>query len=398
LFLGKRLPAWGETRTLMLLALAVTTGSAPLAWTYMTGNYSWAVAVSSDGRYVIAGSDDMHAYFFDTRSTEGKPLWSYATNGYVRHVAISGNGTWAAASDLGGNIFLFRLDAPGKPVWSFRSDSPIDALAMNEEGDCLVVGDRSGNVYVFGTGSARREYAIPGGLLAVSLSRMMTLAATSTHGGLYFFGEVSLHATYVWSFQQDTSFPQIAMAEDSSYIVAGGSDGYMYLIDSSGQLLDRQRVGAAISAISISGIARRVIAGSPDGIVSLYAVGARLERMGSLEIRKPVTSVALSSSGDRVSYASLDGTIAMFDQSLTTNVWTFRGGAIVHALSISGNGRVMAAVDDTGSIYLFDEESPLRKSKTMIDAVVGLTLTVVCVGSIIAYLVFRQRRNNGGRA
>ena len=398
MFLGKRLPAWGETRTLMLLALAVTTGSAPLAWTYMTGNYSWAVAVSSDGRYVIAGSDDMRAYFFDTRSADGKPLWSYATNGYVRHVAISGNGTRAAASDLDGNIFLFRSDDPGKPIWSFRADSPIDALAMNEEGDCLAAGDRNGDVYVFGTASATREYAIPGGVLAVSLSRSMTLSATSTHGGLYFFGEVSLHATYVWSFQQDTSFPQIAMAEDGSYIVAGGSDGYTYLINSSGQLLDRQRVGVAISAISMSDIARRVIAGSADGIVSLYAVGARLERIGSLEIRKPVTSVALSWSGDRVSFASLDGTIAMFDQSLTTNLWTFHSGAIVHAMSISGNGRVMAAVDDTGSIYLFDEESSLRKSRTMIDAVVGLTLTVVCVGSIIAYLVFRQRRNNGGRA
>jgi len=70
----------------LLLALAASTASAPLAWTYATGNYSWAVAVSPDGRYVIGGSDDMRSYSFRTDSG-GVPSWTYSSSEYVQNVA-----------------------------------------------------------------------------------------------------------------------------------------------------------------------------------------------------------------------------------------------------------------------------------------------------------------------
>jgi len=53
------LPVLNYACIALFVVLAVTASSAPFAWTYRTGNYAWAVAVSDDGRYVIAGSDDM---------------------------------------------------------------------------------------------------------------------------------------------------------------------------------------------------------------------------------------------------------------------------------------------------------------------------------------------------
>jgi len=391
MFLRASLPASGQTCAVMLLALAVTTGSAPLAWSYKCGNYSWAVAVSSDGRHVIAGSDDMRAYFFATDSAEGKPLWSYTARGYVRHVAISSNGTYAAASDTGGNVFFFRPGVSEDPIWSFRADSPIDALAMSQDGDYLVVGDRKGVVYLLtaeGTRQPLWQHGIPGGILALSFSKSRDLAVTSTRGGLYFFGEVPSRSGHDWIFQDYTSFPQVVMGNDASYIITGGSDGYVYLLNRSGHLADRQRLGGAVSALSLSRTTGRVVAGGTNGNASLYAIQDGFVAISSLATYGPVTSVYISENGERISVATLDGVISMFSQSLATHLWTFNTGAIVLSLSMSSDGLVMAAAGDTGNIYLFREEAYAKKN----GSAVGIALVCVAVAAFsVAYFIWRRK-------
>lgn len=385
------LSAWGQAGTVMLLALAVTTGSAPLAWSYKCGNYSWAVAVSSDGRHVLAGSDDMRAYFFATDSADGKPLWSYTARGYVRHVAISSNGTYAAASDTDGNIFFFRPGVSGDPIWSYRADSPIDALTMSQDGDYSVAGDRKGTVYLFsaeGTGQPVWQHTIPGGILALSFSQSRDLAVTSTRGGLYFFGEVPSRSGQHWIFQDYTSFPQVVMSNDASYTITGGSDGYVYLLNRSGHLADRERLGGAVSALSLSRTTGRVVAGGTNGNASLYAIQDTLVTISSLATYAPVTSAYISENGERISVATLDGVISMFSQSLTTQLWTFNTGAIVHLLSMSSDGLVMGAAGDTGNIYLFEEEAGAKKD----GAALVITLVSVAVAAFsVAYFIWRRR-------
>lgn len=396
MLLGTRLPAWNQAYALVFLALAATMGPAPLAWTYKCGNYSWAVAVSSDGQHVIAGSDDMRTYFFNTESAGGTPLWSYTAHGYVRHVAISSNGTYAGASDTDGNIFLFRPAVSGDPVWSYRANSSIDALAMTQDGDYLAAGDRQGILYLFTTEPAASplwQHVIPGGILGLSLSQSRVLVVTAASGGVYFFGEVPSRSEPVWIFQEGISFPQLAMSSDASYIIAGGSDGYVYLLDRSGQLADRQRLGGAVSALSLSTVTGRVVAGSTNGNASLYVIQHGLATLSSLVIQRPVTSTSISDNGERVSVASLDGAISMFGQSLTARVWTFNAGAIVHSLSMSSDGLVMAAASDTGDIYLFKEGEATKLNET----VLHLAIAGVGVAALSAALFVWRRRTKSFR-
>ena len=375
--------------------MAATTGSAPLVLTYRTGNYSWAVAVSHDGRYVIAGSDDMHVYFFDTQSAEDKPLWSYATHGYVRHVAVSGDGSRAAAGDLDGSILFFAPAVSGNPVWSSRATSPIDALAMSEDGEYMAAGDRLGTIYLLKT--ARTDltrHVIPGGVLALSISKSGMVAATAARGGLYYFGETSSEAGYAWSFEVHTSFPQLAMSGEARHIVIGDNSGYVYLVSSSGELIDRERVRGAISALSMSETKGRVVVGSTSGNVTLYLVRDRLEKLQSLQASRPVTSTVISENGERISVADLDELVSMFNQSLTAHMWTFNAGGIVHSLSISHNGQVMAAASDTGDIYVFDEKTPQRISMTMLSTVLVAIVIVLAAGSIMWE---RRRKSNDSK-
>ncbi len=385
--------AWNPVRAVVLIALAGSLGSAPLAWTYATGNYVWAVAVSRDGRYAIAGSDDMHTYFFDIASVDGKPLWSYTASGYVRDVAVSEDGRLAAVSDADGNIFFFReAVTSGVPVWSYQSGSGIEALAMSTDGGYLVVGDKDGSLYLFRTDLAEPlvwQYDIPGGIMSVALSKSGAVAATAARGGLYFFGAVSSGSREAWVFKDYTSFPCLVMDKDRDLIVVGGSDGYVYLVDSKGQLVDQQRLGGGVSSLAISDLTHSLLAGSTNGNVSLYLIQDRLETLGSVETQRPVTSVVLSENEERLAIAYVDGRITMFSQSLTSQMWTFNAGATVHALSMSDDGRVTAAGTDAYSIYLFNEKSSAPTDRPGLNFV-PVFLTVI--GLLVAYFVWRRKK------
>jgi len=376
----------------LLVTLAMSTGTAPIAWSYKTGNYSWAVAVSHDGRYVIAGSDDMRTYFFDAGSVDGKPLWVHDASGYVRHVAISRDGTYAAAGDTSGSIFFFRSRVLGETASVFVTGYSIDALVMSDDGGYLVGGDRRGMIYVFRTDEMDFplwQYAIPGSVMALSLSHSGVLAATSSHGGLYFFGEVAIQSGYIWIFRNQTSFPFVSVSQDGSYIVVGGSDGYVYLLNRSGEQAGRQRIGGAVSALSLSSTEHRAVAGSTNGNLSIYEVKGGLVVVKSVATHGPVTSAVISDNGERVSVANLDGTISLFERSLEGPLWTFNAGAIVHSISMSDSGLAIAAASDTGSIHLFSEE----KSKTADDTMPTIALfSAASATLLLSYLVWRRRR------
>jgi WD40 repeat protein len=181
------------------------------------------------------------------------------------------------------------------------------------------------------------------------------------------------------------------MVGEASHIVVGANNGSLYLLDGSGQLMDRQRVEGAISALSISDTGDRVLVGSTNGNVTLYLMRDRLDLLESLEASKPITSAVMSGNGERIAVAQLDGGISMFNQSLATRMWTFNAGAIVHSLSISHSGQVTAAASDTGDVYVFDERGPQSIVETMLSGVFAAAVIALAAASVVWG---RRRKSN----
>jgi WD40 repeat protein len=170
--------------------------------------------------------------------------------------------------------------------------------------------------------------------------------------------------------------------------VAGGGDGFLYLFDGAGRLLDRQRVGAAVSALSLSTSTLTLLAGSTNGTVSVYVVSERLDLLSSFTARGSVTSVAISEDGSRLSVATVNGTITTFDRSLGEPLWTYNAGGIVHAICMSADGRFMAAASDTGSVYFFNEHMRALDLESALLCVAPVTF----VAALAVIVLIRRRR------
>ena len=378
----------------LFAALAVSTSVAPLSWTCMTGNYAWAVAVSQNGQYVIAGSDDGRAYFFETNNASGKPILVVEAEGYVRHVAIWGNGVIAAAADMGGNIFLLQHDGLDQ-ISVFRSNSSTDALVMSRNGQHIASGHKNGAIYLFKTSSDLAPVwttYLPGGVLALSIDSNV-LTASSSRGGLYFF-ETSSSAP-AWTFRDFTTFPFVASSEDAHRIVVGGSDGRVSLLGESGNLLDEHDLRGAVSSLSLSSLRNRVVVGSTGGDVTLLSIGEALDELGSLALDKPVATGAISENGETICIAEMDGTIHTYGESLANERWTYVTSSIVHSVSISDDGKVIAAAADSGKIYLFSEglnSNPSRITTEVLQASAVVAICVAVLATAVTYSAMRKQR------
>ena len=77
-------------------------------WNYSVTNEIRTVDISSDGKYIVAGSGygDKQVYFFDRSSST--PLWNYTTEGLVRSVSISSDGTYMVAGTSNWDIHFFN--------------------------------------------------------------------------------------------------------------------------------------------------------------------------------------------------------------------------------------------------------------------------------------------------
>jgi WD40 repeat protein len=113
-----------------------------LLWTYTVRGflkYIRSAAISSNGEYIVAGSDD-GVYFF--RYEENVPIWRYTID--VSSVAISSDGKYIATGGSDG-VYLFR-DEDNVPIWKYGGD--FSSVALSSDGEYLAAGGRDG-VYLF---------------------------------------------------------------------------------------------------------------------------------------------------------------------------------------------------------------------------------------------------------
>ncbi|MDD1660585.1 MAG: DUF5711 family protein [Methanomicrobiales archaeon] len=126
--------------------------SGNLLWSYRTGSNLRDIAVSSDSRYIVAGSDDRKVYLFNRT---GGLLWIHDLGDPVACVDISGNGSFITAGSgrgLDRRIYLFT--SAGDLAWSYQAKGWVTDVALSEDGTSLAAVSDDGVLAFFRTAGA----------------------------------------------------------------------------------------------------------------------------------------------------------------------------------------------------------------------------------------------------
>lgn len=322
-------------------------------WSYLTENNVDALALSSDGEYVVAASRD-RIYFMDTNRSE--PPLSYQADEDFNDVAISGDGEYIAASS-DGYVYLFMND-DSDPLWSDHIINYVYCVAISTDGNYLVSGGSDDRLRLYHKDNSTPVWsALTDGNIddvAISSDGKYIVAGTD-YGYIYLHDKDS--STPIWSYDADYDINSIAISADGEYIVAGSANEKLYVFDKdSSTPLWSYQAESAILTVSISTDGEYIAAGSGGfDRTSVYL----FKRSSSTpiinyETQNYVYSVSLSSDGRYLGAATAGDKLYLFNKNNSAPLWTFETEYNdMNVVSLSANGKKLASGSDNDTIYFF---------------------------------------------
>lgn len=110
----------------------------------------WTAAMSRDGKYTVYGLDSANTYtsIFLFSNDKNTPLKTWTTDWWVRSVDISSNGKYIAAGSGDHNLYLIDMDKD-EPLWKFEADERVGSVSISQDGNYIAAGSKDKKVYLF---------------------------------------------------------------------------------------------------------------------------------------------------------------------------------------------------------------------------------------------------------
>jgi len=350
------------------------TGSGSEAWIpYQTGGDVKTTAMSGDGNYAVYGSDDKKIYYFTNSS--GTPKWTYNSNNKINAVAASWDGNEVVAGNdkkNGGVIYYFdnsitRSGVQSSSTWSYTAAEKINTVDITWNGTYVAAGEKEGlfAIYFFNASSLTPETPVwtyePGptaGIInQVDIADNATKLAAGTDSGYVYYFDFSSN-TPEWTYDSGDSIKSMAIADDGSYVVAGGKTNILYLLNSTGGLVWSDTVGGDINSVAISHDANYIVVGSQDKNIYVYkrTSGSPLwqfeadNAIGFVDIASDASFVAAcekGAGGDKVYLFMNDPSSLIYGEMQP--LWMYETEDEIKSLSASGTLFPTTVLNNTGT-------------------------------------------------
>jgi len=324
-----------------LFALFNNSGTMLGDWTFEVGSSSSYVAISSNGKYSIAKSNQ-RIYFFSNdvdanpKTPSYDPLWLYDTGASINSVSISSDGMYVLA---GSGKYLYLFDATYNPDLTpayiqFSNENPVDGEAITIYARI----DNNGNLD--------------------SPSQSVRFYDNDILVGTTNASAVLKQSYIIISIQEYVSSPgshQVRVVVDCYNIVYESNETNNLLAEEivveSFPLVDTganpvvTEASQAITSIAVSGDGYYTAFGTNDGYVYLFFKN-HTTPIWSFSAAGSISKVAISRDGSYIA-ASTGNTLHVFSRLSDIPIWNFtnnpgsqEGG--VHSISFSANGSVLA--------------------------------------------------------
>jgi len=317
---------------------------------------------------------------------EGNKVWSFKTkNDWIEGVAISENDYIAAVS--GYYIYLFSKDS-SKPLWSFCemcevpqvTMAPFNGVDISANGKYLAATLQT-TLYFFETTSGKPlwQKSLEANAIGVAVSgngEYIAVGLGNTEGKgdkiIFFDKKGNLLWEYKAShpeYDQTGNFYRPAITPDGKYIAvsSGCPDRKAYLFSEDGQIIFRSEMltrDAPVhkSAISNDGSFAAFVADNEQGKPNIFVFskeGNLLWQHASPE-DSTARAVSISKDGKYIAAGTSSGNIYLFTRENNKPLWKFTATGEhkqVGDVKLSPDGNLLAAGSLNKKIYLFAKES-----------------------------------------
>jgi hypothetical protein len=282
-----------------------------------------SIALSSDGRYLVTGSNDETAKLWDLSSGQEIRTFQGHTQG-VESVALLSDGRYLVTGSNDGTAKLWDLSS-GQEIRTFQGHTAgVMSVALSSDGRYLVTGSNDETAKLWDLSSGREIRAFQG------------------------------HTAYLES---------VALSSDGRYLVTGSGDGTAKLWDLSSGREIRTFAGDAgytVASVALSSDGRYLVTGSWDSTAKLWDLSSGREIRTFRGHTQDVDSVALSSGGRYLLTGSDDGTAKLWDLSSGREAGTFQGHTgPVWSVALSSDGRHLVTGSGDSTAKLWGPESPV---------------------------------------
>ncbi|OGR80474.1 MAG: hypothetical protein A3I11_08990 [Elusimicrobia bacterium RIFCSPLOWO2_02_FULL_39_32] len=288
-----------------------------------------SVALSADGKQMVAGSDDHKARVYELENGNWilKQTLSDAGNG-VNSVALSADGKQMVAGSWDNKVRVYELE---NEKWILKetlseAGGGVNSVAMSADGSKMVAGSKDNKV---------RVYELENGnwILKQTLSE-------AGNGG-------------VWS---------VALSADGSRMVAGSDDHKtrVYELENGIWILKQtlSETGGSVWSVALSADGSRMVSGSWDKKARVYQLenGNWILKQTLSEAVHAISSVALSADGSKMVAGSDDHKARLYE--LENENWNLKetlvdagGGVRSVAMSADGKQMISGSLDKKARVY-----------------------------------------------
>jgi WD40 repeat protein/serine/threonine protein kinase len=297
----------------------------------------FAVAYSPDGRFLASASKDKTVRIWDRATGETvRILRGHPDQAYC--LAYSADGKRLASGGSTGVIKVWDLDSPGEPVTLSGHTKWVRGVAFSPNGHQLVSGSSDSTVRLWNLSTRNGKTLL-------------------TH-------KESIH--------------DVAYCSTGRFIVAGGDDGSLLVLDPSGKAATRTVSAHAerVHGVAISHDGTRVASAGVDGTIKIWQTSSwQLESMLTGHTAA-LFSVAFHPDGSRLVSGSDDRTVRIWDLQSHREMLLLRGHfGPCFGVAFSPDGRNIASASGDQSIKIWDA----RESQERF-ALAGHTGTVLGLG------------------
>jgi len=355
-----------------------------------------AVDISSDGSYVVAGTENNYISLIDKN---GQYIWKYFADGAIYEVAISRDGQYIAAGGFDGTVYFFQRN--GEKIWESPGGA-IYELAMSDDGEYVAISRSSNSLVGFSRpctiecynreGLKIWDYPTKDWVHSLDITSDGSYVAMGCgDGNAYLFNR---EGDLLWSFKTGDDVWSVAISPDGSYIAAGGDDEKVHLISKSGEEIwwspmyvyseyFQANRGTQVLDVEIVRDGSMVLAGGKghNDLFYLYNATGYYAHLTCEEDIFGVRDIEVDDSGQYfVTYSPTDDydNIRVFDIN-GRNIWNFKTKDYQNCIGISGDGRYVVVGSNDGHIYFFSNTVQPKQTAPSVP-LLGIISIVLCAG------------------